>query len=156
ALGEAAGEAVEDATEVAANFGGVAVAVDLARGAHALRPEHEFRRLRRRSRRRVGWGGPVALRVNQSPVRGPIAFWVSPSPARGTITFGINQNSVCGRIRIGQHRPARAERGRGTGLACIGRLPQAAQIRLSDVAAIIDDGRLRAAVDLARERIERL
>src|SRR5262249_34756367 len=49
-LAEAAVEAGEDATEVAANFGGVAVAVDLARGAHALRPEHEFRRLRRRSR----------------------------------------------------------------------------------------------------------
>jgi hypothetical protein len=35
-------------------------------------------------------------------------------------------------------------------------LAQAPEHRLSDVAAVVDDGRLHAAVDLARERIERL
>src|SRR5262249_26819603 len=46
-LAEAAIEACEEAGEVAADIGGVAVAVDLAPGADALRPEREVGGLRR-------------------------------------------------------------------------------------------------------------
>src|SRR5262245_25655539 len=45
---EAAVEPGEDAAEIAAHVGGIAVAVDLAPGAEALRPEREVGSLRRR------------------------------------------------------------------------------------------------------------
>src|SRR5262249_57359724 len=67
---EAAVEPGEDAAEIAARVGGIAVAVDLSPGADALRPEREVGRLGPRRARR----GPypergVLVRVGPSGVR---------------------------------------------------------------------------------------
>src|SRR5262249_15187402 len=130
-LAEATIEPGENAPEITAYIGGVAVAVDPTPGANALCPEREIRRLRSRSKQLV------------NRLRGPSGVAISQTAARG-------------RICIGQNWAARAKRGESAGVTRIGRLAQAPQHRLPDVAAVLDDGRLHAAVDFARERIERL
>src|SRR5215467_13610264 len=128
-LAEATIEPAENAPEITAYISGVAVAVDATPGANALRPEREIRRLRSRSKQLV------------DRLRGPIGVAISQTAARG-------------RVCVGQNRSARAERGESVGGTRIGRLPQASQHRLPDVAAVVNHGRLHAAMDFARERIE--
>src|SRR5262249_25635438 len=78
---EAAVEPSEDAAEIAAHVGGIAVAVDLAPGADALRPEREGGSLcRRRERRRPDrkGGPPCRARDGGGGAAGPHAPRVGP------------------------------------------------------------------------------
>src|SRR5262249_24954546 len=100
-LAEAAIEAGEEAGEVAADIGGVAIAVDLAPGADALRPEREVGGLHRSSeRRRLDREGRLLrIRVAQA---------------------GIRQGGGSG---VGEDGSAGAKRGERPWAACIGCLP---------------------------------
>src|SRR5262249_1361638 len=106
-LAEATIEPGENAPEITAYIGGVAVPVDPTPGATALRPEREARRSRSKQ---------LVARL------------------RGPIEVAISQTAARGRICVGQNRSARAERGESVGGTRVGRLAQTPQHRLPDVA----------------------
>src|SRR5262249_56187329 len=83
-LAEATIEPGENAPEITACIGGVAVAVDPTPGANALRPEREIRRLRSRSKQLVDrLRGPICLAISQTAAPGRVCVGQNPAaPAK--------------------------------------------------------------------------